>query len=162
MIKHIILASIVISSLSFPLSASEKPNIADSLGSTIHSYRDWEVRQKIDPMTDELVCTINNIAKPYVQASPERIMISFQGKGGISGYKLRVDQEPVTPLMLPSKLEKDLSTVIIVGPLVDRLLSSERLRVQTTPILRSQGLQFEDISLHGLLSSILFYQEHCP
>jgi hypothetical protein len=80
--------------------------------------------------------------------------ISFRGRGGIKGYKLRFDDNPASGLQLATPIEQQVGAVIWEDQDFYRILQARRLRFQGLTVLG--GLVNEDIDLSGL-SNVIEY-----
>ncbi len=93
-----------------------------------------------------------------VQASATGFYIRI--RGGIQSVKLRFDSDPPQEMRLPTRLEKDISAVILEGTDYQKALESKRLRYETLLVVR--GMADGDISLDGLKEAVEHIKAGCP
>lgn len=108
----------------------------------------WSVVRGKDAMTDKPTCTGLYKSRFDIQVGAEKFYITLRGRGGVSSYMLRFNDESPLELRLASDLEKNGSTIIVEDADFKKLLSSKRLRVRILTVLDS--LIDEDINLTGL------------
>lgn len=118
----------------------------------------WEVRRSIDTMTDKVSCTGIYDSDYGVQLSDDTLFIRIQG--GVSGVTLRFGDQPADKLRLPTQIEKKMSTVVIDGSQFNRLLGSNRLRLQAITVL--DRVVEKDLDLTGLLAAHQKILDGCP
>jgi hypothetical protein len=106
---------------------------------------DWELRQRMDIMTDKLTCVILATARPYIQFSIGQLYISYAGRGGVDSYTYRIDDLPISKMQLPSDIEKTNSMINLKGQTFNQIIASSRLRVETLTFVG--GIKVEDIDL---------------
>jgi hypothetical protein len=106
---------------------------------------DWQLRQRMDPMTDKLTCVILATARPYIQFSIGQLYISYAGRGGVDSYTYRIDDLPISKMQLPSPTEKTDSMISLKGQTFNQIIASSRLRVETLTYVG--GIKVEDIDL---------------
>jgi hypothetical protein len=118
----------------------------------------WSVHQQLDAMTDKKRCTAiyNNAWK--VQGSANSLYISFKGRGGVKGYKIRVDDLPADELQLATDSEKSISAVDL-EPKFERVYNAKRVRLEVVTILDS--VLSEDIDLNGFRESVDYIRANC-
>jgi hypothetical protein len=117
---------------------------------------EWVVMESMNPMTDKASCVALHNGNWKIQANPGKFFISLRGRGGVEGYVLRFGDAPAEEVRLANDSEKKLSSIIIEKEF-DRLLASDRLRVQVLTIL--QNTVFEDIGLNGFKASVEHMKE---
>jgi hypothetical protein len=107
----------------------------------------WELKIKKDGFTDQTTCVISPIGRPWVQISVGNLYISYQGRGGVAGFTMRLDDSGPEPMRLPSPTDKSVGLVHLGGEEFFSIMAANRLRVQTFTVL--QELKDEDLSLAG-------------
>jgi hypothetical protein len=106
---------------------------------------DWQLRQRMDPMTDKLTCVILATARPYIQFGIGQLYISYAGRGGVDSFTYRIDDLPISAKQLPSQTEKIDSMINLKGQTFNQIIASSRLRVETLTFVG--GIRVEDIDL---------------
>ena len=96
-------------------------------------------------MTDKKQCTALYDDRSNVQLTPESLAIGFGGRGGIQGYKLRLDDATAGEMQLPTDDEKQLQVIFVNGSVYDQVKASKRLRLQAITVLNS--IVDEDIDM---------------
>lgn len=134
--------------------------VSASFGEVTFSSFNWEVREKIDSMTDKLSCIILlTDEKGRVQANNSALYIAT--KGTPRGYKTRINSKPVSNLQLVSKIEEKTKSLAFKGDFFNELLKADRLRVEYSTYTTSSN--FVDIPLKGLSNAVEYYkQKNCP
>lgn len=138
------LAAILFVNLVFLIDAAE----AQGLGEVVARQGSWELRRSKDSFSDKSSCVITVTGKPYIQVSPGSIFFSYRGRGGVEGYQYRIDDAPASSMQLPTNIEKQIAAIELKGAVFERILKSNRLRVQTLTLVA--GIQNDDVSLVGL------------
>lgn len=124
----------------------------------VFSSGKWHVVQKLDAMTDKKSCTALYQAAWTVQGSADSFYVSLRGRGGVSSYQLRIDDEPADELRLATKLEKQISAAEL-NHSFGRIYNSKRVRLQVSTILNS--LLTEDIDMNGFKESVDYIRANC-
>ena len=112
----------------------------------IFKNSDWTSTKTVDSMTDKVSCYIANNRDREIQGSANSFYIGRDGKGNVSGYQYRLDSDPASSYILASRLEKDISAIIIP---VDKLAGKDRIRVSGLSILNTLIEVDVDISKLG-------------
>jgi hypothetical protein len=107
----------------------------------------WELRVLKDGFRSKISCVISPTGKPWIQMSPNQLYISYQGRGGVEGFTIRMDEYPPEEMRLPSPIDKSIGAVHFKDTEFSRLMTASRLRVQTFTVLRE--LKNEDMDLAG-------------
>jgi hypothetical protein len=76
------------------------------------------------------------------------LIFFYRHRGGIAGYRYRLDEAPATNLRIPSRLDRLTDTLTFQGRNLDAILRAKRLRVSA--ITLAGGENFDDIDLNGL------------
>lgn len=132
--------------LSITASAAGAANLAEA--PIVFKSDDWSVRRTLDQMTDRPSCTALFRERYDIQVKPDAFYISTKGRGGISSYRLRYDDDVALPLKVASPLEKSLSAIWIQSADIPRVIAAKRLRVSALTLIG--GSIDEDIPLNGL------------
>lgn len=86
--------------------------------------------------------------------------LGFKGRGGVKFYTLRYDDQPAESQQSATKMEKDISAVIIDSSnSFDRIYNGKRLRAQVGTILGA--LIVEDIDLTGFKEAVDYIRANC-
>lgn len=125
----------------------------------IESNGDWDLRVSVDSFTDEETCVITYDDNVAIQGSSDSLFLSFQGQGGVQGYRYRLNDEPESGLNLSSDLERDMQVVILDGAIYDEILAADRLRVQV--LTHRSSTVNEDISMNGFQETRGSYMNRC-
>ncbi|MET4804591.1 hypothetical protein [Bradyrhizobium sp. LB11.1] len=107
----------------------------------------WELRVIKDGFSSKTSCVISPTGKPWIQMSPGQLYISYHGRGGVEGFTVRMDEYPPEEMQLPTPIDKSIGMVHFKGSEFSRLMTANRLRVQTFTVLRE--LKNEDMNLAG-------------
>jgi hypothetical protein len=116
----------------------------------IATEANWKVLQTKDAMTDKVSCAAIYKDNYRIQLSPGALYISYKGRGGVSSYRLRIDEAPATAIRLASKAEEDLSTIILRDDL-PKIKAAKRLRVSVFTVLKE--VISEDLDLNGIAAA---------
>jgi hypothetical protein len=88
----------------------------------------WTIYKKVDVMTDKTECVATLSGKKNVQLTDDSL--AFGGLGYAQGYKYRLDDEPLSQLVLNDDVPKKMGAVILEGKMFDRIKVSKRFRIQ--------------------------------
>lgn len=105
----------------------------------------WTVYVDKDAMTDNVECTALFDDRAQVQLTDTSLAISLRGRGGVQGYRTRLDDGPASELKLPSEVEKDVGAIFLDGATYQTIRAARRLRLEALTVLGS--LVQEDIDL---------------
>lgn len=105
----------------------------------------WYIHSKSDAMTDELSCVAYFKDEPQIQLTPDSLAVTYRGRGGIEGYRLRFDDQEASGLLLPSSVERRIGAIILRDNVFERIRSSRRLRIQGVTLI--SGMANDDIDL---------------
>jgi hypothetical protein len=119
----------------------------------------WELRYGKDNFSDKTTCVIVLSSDAAIQVSPGSFYINYRGRGGLDGFRYRLDDAPESGMQLPTRIQKQTSMIIFEGITFERILNATRLRVQTLTLVA--GLKNEDINLRGLASLYQRMDEFC-
>ena len=92
----------------------------------------WTIYKSTDGMTDETSCTALYDKHDNIGMLKDRIVLTMQGRGGISAYQYRFGKEPASPLTL--QLANDGVNHWLSGDM-DRVLGSSTLNLRIVTIL---------------------------
>lgn len=130
------------------------PAIAETgFGNEIAKAGRWVVYADVDPMSDKAQCTALFDDRADVQMTPNMFAISLRGRGGVEGYRLRLDDDPPSDIILPSEGEKAIGAMVIEGDALVDLMQAQRVRVQVLTVLGSLIDEDIDLSTAGEISS---------
>jgi hypothetical protein len=140
-----------------PQSEAVRPAVADTRKpGVVFKGTNWTVMRSKDSMTDKVSCTAYYRQRADIQLSKGAFYISLRGRGGIEAYQFRFDEAPAIPLRLASRIEKDISSIILPDHEVRQLLAAKRLRVSGITVLRTPIEVDVDLSgitmAHGVLA----------
>lgn len=120
----------------------------------------WHVHQELDAMTDKKSCTALYRNDWKIQGTATAMYLGFKGRGGVKFYTLRYDDQPAESQQSATKMEKDISAVIIDSSnSFDRIYNGKRLRAQVGTILGA--LIVEDIDLTGFKEAVDYIRANC-
>ncbi len=112
----------------------------------------------MDAMTDKKSCTALYQNDWKVQGASWNMFIGFRGRGGVSAYTLRFDEDPAEALQLATEREKSISAVIL-EPHFSRIYHGTRLRIQVMTVLKS--VLVEDVNLKGFREATDYIRSSC-
>lgn len=135
--------------------ASVPVAVADGLGTRIASVGEWSVYRSIDAMTDEVSCVAALGSRSQVQLTPDSFAVSYSGRGGLRGYKIRLDDAPAWNLELPTDTERRIGAFVLEGRKFDQIINSRRIRVQALTVLSTVVDDDIDMSRSAELLGIL-------
>ncbi len=116
----------------------------------IHTSGSWELRKGVDSFTDEVSCVATPKGDISIQATDETFYIGgARGRGGLQGYRYRLDNNDPVPLRLATDMEQKIQNIILEGGEYQDILGAKRLRVLAVGLLSNTGFE-KDISLVGL------------
>ncbi|RJF99050.1 hypothetical protein D3871_11400 [Noviherbaspirillum saxi] len=118
----------------------------------------WTVLRHTDPMKDTVNCTGIHKENYGIQLTEDSLYVSI--RGGIQSVTLRFDDNPARSMRLADDIEKKINSVIISGTDFTELVSSNRLRVQVSTLVR--GIANEDLDLTGIQSTLENIKAKCP
>ena len=122
------------------------PAVAETgFGEEIAKAGRWVIYADVDPMSDAAQCTALFDDRADVQMTPNMFAISLRGRGGVKGYRLCLDDNTPSDMILPSDGEKRIGAIAIEGEALAELMQAQRVRVQVLTVLGS--LIDEDIDL---------------
>lgn len=111
----------------------------------------------MDKMTDKNICTLTYTKNPYVSySSADFLFIDYYGRGGVAGFKYRVDSKPPSEFQLAQSHENDRVSVYNYN---SELSEATRLIVQGITVLK-RGFEHE-IDLTGLKQARAKMAEEC-
>jgi hypothetical protein len=87
-------------------------------------------------MTDAKSCTAyfrNN----NVQLTKDSFAVGYNGRGGLKGYEIRIDDKPASEMQVPTRSEERMSAILIEGLLFDQIKAAKRVRVRALSRLNS-------------------------
>lgn len=114
----------------------------------MRTFGEWRVLRTVDGMDDKPTCFAVYGGAEGVQLSGEAVYISLRGRGGLSAYRFRWDDDPASSLNLATDFEKRSSIIQIgngVHVMPDRLRAAKRLRAQVSTLV--SGIRDYDIDL---------------
>lgn len=118
----------------------------------------WSVVRTIDAMSDKTDCTGIYKGDRSIQLTDDTLFISVAG--GLEGITVRYGEQPAERLRLATDIEKRIRAVSISGNGFQKLLGSERLRVQVSTMVR--GIKTFDLDLSGLNAAVDNIRAGCP
>jgi hypothetical protein len=110
---------------------------AQGLGAPLQTIGGWTVHRSTDPMTDEPSCVATFGERGRVQLTHDSFAVSYRGRGGLSSYRIRLDDDPPWDLRLATRIDRDISAFVLEGRDFERIISARRIRIQTLTILNS-------------------------
>lgn len=116
------------------LTVGVSPSYAD-LGTQFVKKGNWTIMRSLDAMTDKQSCVAIYKDDPTIQLTDDSFAIGMRGKGGVSSYYLRINDQPAQGLSLASRLEKDVSAMLIEGARFQEIAQANRVRVRVLTIL---------------------------
>ena len=121
---------------------------------------DWQLNIGKDGFNDKKTCVISPLGKPHVQLNIGSFYITYRGRGGVSSYKYRIDDQPPSQTILATDIEKRIGTVHLYGSgFIDRLMRASRFRTSTFTVL-SNFIE-EDFDLAGLSNLYMKMRNEC-
>lgn len=138
------LASIVAATFILTISTAT----ASGLGEQFKAIGPWSVLKNQDPMTDAVSCIAIYKGNSQVQVTIDSLAIGLRGRGGVSGYTIRLDDRPAGSMTLASKTERNVGAAVIGGQEFQSLLRAKRVRFQALTALSSlvnEDLDFSQI-----------------
>lgn len=99
-------------------------------------------------MTDEVSCVAIYRDNMQVQLSADTFAIGLEGRGGVRGYKIRIDDKPAGDLQLATDIEQDISAALFQGRAFEELLEANRVRFQAITVLSTlvdEDLDFSNV-----------------
>ena len=108
---------------------------ASGLGEQLKSIGPWNILKKQDAMTDKISCIAIYGSNTQVQLSDTSLAIGLKGRGGVSSYQIRLDNQPAGEMQLPSDVEKDIGAAFIEDDNFSKLLQAKRVRFQALTAL---------------------------
>ena len=91
---------------------------------------DWTIYKKVDIMTDKTQCIALFGGNKNIQLNEAGL--AFGKLGYPQAYKYRLDDEPLSQLVLNEDVPKQMGAVILEGTLFERIKGSKRFRIQVT------------------------------
>jgi hypothetical protein len=120
----------------------------------------WELRHGKDAFSDKPSCVIIVATKPYIQITSTSFSVNYRGRGGVSSYKVRVDDEPEGTTSLPHDFEKELGTLFWQGEAFQAVMKAKRIRIQVLSVLNN--IITDDIDMKGADRLLARLRELCP
>lgn len=130
---------------------------ADGLGTKAGTTGDWTIYLDKDAMTDAITCVGIYKGRPEVQITTTSLAFSLRGRGGVSSYRYRLDDNPPSDLQIATDIQKETDGVVFEGDVFNQINQAHRFRIQFLTILGSQVT--EDIDLKTLAPAIAFMQK---
>jgi hypothetical protein len=115
------------------------------LGAVVASYANWDVRRKVDVMTDKVDCVATYKGNNGIQLERDSLYITVSG--GPEGFEYRFDEEPKSGMVLVSDVLQHVGAIGFEGALFNRVVQSHRLRVQVVTYL---GVRQFDLDMNGI------------
>jgi hypothetical protein len=112
----------------------------------------WRIKKDADQMSDQPSCLAFLDRNSQVQLYHDTFFIGLRGRGGIQSITLRFDDKPAQPMRIPSRIEKELSSINFTRSEFDELQRSKRLRVEVSTVLNH--IWRDDIDLNGHLDAL--------
>lgn len=138
--------------------AITSPALSQGLPPVAAKAGKWEFRKGVDGFSGKASCLLTLAANPRVQLSEDALYISYRGVGGLKGYRLRLDDGPVSEMILPTSLEEQTNMIEFTGGKFSRVMQAKRLRVQT---LTYFDLKNDDIDLAGAAPLLARMRREC-
>lgn len=138
------------------------PAIAGSIADmkVVATSSNWELRTENDSFSGETSCVIVQKDHFSIQVNLDSFYVSYHGRGGVQGYKFRIDDNPPSEMRIPSQIEKDIDAVAFSGADFGEIIRARRLRVQA--LTYTNGVQDDDIDLRGLAALFGQMSSGCP
>jgi hypothetical protein len=108
----------------------------------------WKVLRSKNNMTDKISCVAIHRDNFAIQLNVDAMYLNRRGKGGVSGYQIRIDDAAAMSFRLASSVEKDISAIVLTSSDVKMLLKAKRLRVSGLSVLKD--LISEDLNIDGI------------
>jgi hypothetical protein len=118
----------------------------------------WVMDESTNAMTDKKECTALYKNEWTIQGTENNLYVSLKGRGGVSSYTVRIDDEPAKSMQLATQSEKGMSTIIL-QPYFESLYNATRLRIQVLTLLR--GIVNEDIDMTGFKDAVDYIRNSC-
>ncbi len=119
---------------------------------TVHHVGKWTVESEADPMTDAKSCTAYYDPGPKygIQMTKDSFAVAYRGRGGLSSYRIRFDDDAPLDLALPNNIEERVGAFLIrnTDKRFNRLMTAKRVRVQATTLVA--GIVNDDVDLSDL------------
>lgn len=115
----------------------------------------WQVVRTVDAMTDARRCMAIYNGHYDVQLTAESLAINYRGRGGVSSYRYRLDDAPAAELELATRIEREISAIVIRGNRYQAMLGAHRVRVQALTVLDSSVLDDIDMSRSAEVITVL-------
>jgi hypothetical protein len=129
---------------------------AAGLGKVVTKLGDWTIYREQDAMTDAVSCVATYKATLQIQLTVDSLAVSLRGRGGVSSYRYRLDNNPPGELHLANDIEKETSAIVIDGDNFTGIIAAQRIRIEFLTILDT--IVDEDIDLHGSRAAITYMQ----
>jgi hypothetical protein len=113
---------------------------------------DWHIYAEQDAMTDALQCVAYFRDGNDIQLTGTSLALSYRGRGGVTSYRIRLDDNPPSDLRLATRIERDISAIVLRGRDFEQIKTSGRVRVQTSTLIRS--LVDDDIDMTSAPAAI--------
>ena len=134
--------------------------ITTQAGDKVTTDHGWVLYRWNDSMTDKITCSLTPVGKPYAHFSKRGFMVSYKQRGGVQGYKYRLDDRPAAEYRLAEGLEEDSDTVIFAANDFNSLLEASRLRLVVRTVLgETSNDDFDLTGMHGLFAKM---RQECP
>lgn len=121
---------------------------AQGIGTALATIGGWTIYRSTDTMTDAPTCIATFGERRYVQLDTTSFAIDYRGRGGISGYRIRLNEDPPWALRLPTRTESDIAAFVMEGSDYQQIIAATRVRVQTLTVLSS--VVNDDIDMTGV------------
>jgi hypothetical protein len=119
---------------------------------TVEHVGKWSVVGEADPMTDAKSCTAYYDPGPKhaIQMTKDSFAVSYGGRGGIEGYRIRFDDDPASELSIPNDIERRVGAFLIrsTDQRFSRLMTAKRVRIQGVTLVA--GIVNDDVDLSDL------------
>lgn len=123
----------VLSILAFTITSAS----GQGLGTKIAKQGNWTIFRSQDAMTDEISCVAIFKNDPSVQLTLTSLGFNLNGKGGVSGFTDRVDDNPPSEMQLPSHVEEQAGVIVIKDAAYSQIMQAKRFRIQVLTVLPS-------------------------
>lgn len=114
----------------------------------VHSEGNWTVLRTKEAMTDKIDCLAIYRERRDIQLSREAFFVSFRGRGGLAGYRFRLDDATASQMHAATHIERDMAAIVLEKPIFMRLIAAKRLRVSA--LTARHRLVEEDLDLAGI------------
>lgn len=119
----------------------------------------WTLQKKASNFSGEVDCYLSPRGKPHVQISKDVMYVSYRGRGGVQGFRFRLDDEPISDMRLPTPIDQQIGAVRVDGVDFNGILNAQRLRLQVLTLIA--GIAEEDIRLSGIAEQYARMRREC-